>query len=198
MFGKAVRRPISIKLGPSIVDFELREVRREGSVTRLEPRAADVLSLLAGAGGRVLSRSELLDACWPNGSGSDEALTQVVAQIRRALGDDSRSPTYLQTVPKGGYRIVAEVSAVDERQAPTRFAVENRPPVEELVTQLPGIAAAVETPLRGKAIHYGGRVAFASVAIGSALIALYILTPRESEVTVIRDRPGGSPEHTSY
>jgi len=92
--------------------------------------------------------------------------------------------------------MVAEVSAADERQAARPFAVGHAPAVEELVAQRSGTAAAVETPLRGKSLHFGKRVAFASAVIGSALIALYLLTPREYEETVILEGTVGHSKHT--
>jgi hypothetical protein len=149
--------------------------------------------MLAGAGGRVLTRSELLDACWPIGSGSDEALTQAVAQIRRALGDNSRSPIYLQTVPKGGYRIVPEVTALDERQA-TCSGRGDASAVEQLVGQGSSTASAAETQRR-QPLPVGKGIAFASLALAAAVVALSLLPSRELEEIVIVKAAAGSSEN---
>lgn len=99
------------------IDLSAREVLRGGGgARRLEPRATAVLAALMEAGGSVVGREALLDACWPEGEGSDEALTQAVAQIRRALGDDPRRPRFVGTVHRAGYRWLASVTAAaDER-----------------------------------------------------------------------------------
>lgn len=90
--------------GDFLVDMDSREVRGSQGIHTLEPRAAAVLSHLLHQEGEVVSRAALIEACWPAGGGSDEALTQTVAQLRRAFGDDPRRPRYIATIYKGGYR----------------------------------------------------------------------------------------------
>lgn len=90
--------------GGAIIDLATREVATGGGTVRLEPKAAAVLSRLIAANGAVVSRLDLLDGCWGDGSGSDEALTQAVAQLRRAFADDPRAPGYIGTTPRTGYR----------------------------------------------------------------------------------------------
>src|SRR5688572_3291261 len=74
----------------------------------------EVLMLLAEHADRVVSREELLHAVWPGVVVGDEALTQSVIKLRRALGDDSRSPSYIETIPKRGYRLIAPVGKSDD------------------------------------------------------------------------------------
>jgi DNA-binding winged helix-turn-helix (wHTH) protein len=91
------------------IAFDARSglLRRDDASSRLEPRAADVLALLCAERGEVVSRDRLLDQCWGDGSGSDEALTQAVAQIRRALEAIGAPRDLLTTYPKRGYRLSA-------------------------------------------------------------------------------------------
>lgn len=93
-------------------------------VVHLEPKAARVLQLLAARAGQPVSRQELLDSGWAGLVVSDDALTQVIIKLRKAFGDSSRSPRYIQTIPKRGYCLVAEVQAVevspDEKRVPPR------------------------------------------------------------------------------
>ena len=86
------------------IDLEAREVVRGGVIVRLEPKAAAVLRALIAGDGAPVSRERLLDLCWESDQGSDEALTQAIAQIRRALGDDPAAPRFVVTIPKLGYR----------------------------------------------------------------------------------------------
>jgi transcriptional activator of cad operon len=101
-----------LRFGDALIDLPAREIRVGGRLTRIEPRAAAVLADLIGRAGAVVQREALLDGCWPPGEGSDEALTQAVAQLRRALGDDPKAPDYIVTVPKAGYRWVAQEEPV--------------------------------------------------------------------------------------
>jgi DNA-binding winged helix-turn-helix (wHTH) protein len=79
--------------------------------TKLEPRAADVLALLCSEQGQLVSRQHLLDTCWTAESGTDEGLTQAIAQIRRALETLGAPREIITTYPKRGYRLTAVGSA---------------------------------------------------------------------------------------
>jgi DNA-binding winged helix-turn-helix (wHTH) protein len=90
------------------------------STSRLEPKAGDVLALLCAAQGSVVSRERLLDECWQGDAGSDEGLTQAVAQIRRALETVGASRDILSTHPKRGYSVspAGNSHASGRRRAP--------------------------------------------------------------------------------
>ena len=68
-----------------------------------------LLCYLADRPGQVVSREALLSAVWPGVVVGDDSLTQAVIKLRKALGDTAESPAYIQTIPKGGYRLVAPV-----------------------------------------------------------------------------------------
>ena len=80
-----------------------------GSV-ELEPKVMDLLILLARQPGEVLSKPEIAEALWGNVHVNDDALTRTVFKLRKALGDKAREALYLQTVPKRGYRLIADVT----------------------------------------------------------------------------------------
>ncbi len=77
--------------------------------THLEPRVMDVLIHLALGNGEVVTRNDLIDAVWGGAVVGDEVLSRCIYQIRRALGESSREPRFIQTVPKRGYRLNAKV-----------------------------------------------------------------------------------------
>jgi DNA-binding winged helix-turn-helix (wHTH) protein/tetratricopeptide (TPR) repeat protein len=77
--------------------------------TQLEPRAMDVLCFLCARAGVVVSAEELLVACWGSIEHGDNPVHKAIAQLRRALGDDSSAPRYIETIRKRGYRAIAEV-----------------------------------------------------------------------------------------
>lgn len=85
------------------VDAAARTARRGDQEVQLSPRAIRLLQVLVEANGSVLSRGDLLDRVWPNVTVSDESLTQVVAELRRKLGNRD----LIATVARGGYRLTA-------------------------------------------------------------------------------------------
>jgi len=95
-------------------EFELepreRRLRRFGQPLALTPKAFDMLVLLVRHAGHIQSKDELMSALWPRGFVDEATLTNHVWQIRRALGDTAKTPQYVETVPKRGYRFLAEVS----------------------------------------------------------------------------------------
>jgi DNA-binding winged helix-turn-helix (wHTH) protein len=81
----------------------------------LEPRAMEVLLFICKQNGAVVSSDAILEACWGSSLSGDNPVHKTIAQLRRALGDDSKTPSYIETIRKRGYRAVAEV--VEEHAA---------------------------------------------------------------------------------
>ena len=80
-----------------------------GETRRLEPKVMEVLLTLAGGDNRTVSRADLLETVWAGQIAADELLTRAISEIRRALRDDPRNPTFIRTVPKRGYRLIGNV-----------------------------------------------------------------------------------------
>jgi DNA-binding winged helix-turn-helix (wHTH) protein len=85
--------------------------------TRLEPRVMDVLVHLAANSGQVVSRHDLVDTVWGGAVVGDEVLSRCIYLLRRALGESSRDPHFIQTVPKRGYRLNARVAALEDAES---------------------------------------------------------------------------------
>lgn len=83
----------------------------------LEPKSFRVLLLLAENRDRVVSKEELFEKVWPGTNVTDNALTRVIAQLRKALGDDAKQARYIETVPTVGYRFIAETEAREQAAA---------------------------------------------------------------------------------
>lgn len=90
------------------------QVWKAGQLLALEPKAFKVLLFLVENRGRVITKDELLQMVWQDTFVTDNALTRVIAQLRKALGDDAREPRYIETAPTQGYRFIAEVTSRDE------------------------------------------------------------------------------------
>jgi DNA-binding winged helix-turn-helix (wHTH) protein len=103
------------------LDAEARQLWRGGRPVAVPSRAWQLLVLLLEHRPRALSQARLRDALWPDTHVGYASLAQLVTQVRRAIGDTSRPPRLVRTVPRFGYAFVAEVSEETPRADP-RFA----------------------------------------------------------------------------
>jgi len=101
--------------------FEFDDVRVEpskfkiwkaGAELALEPKTFQVLLFLLENRGRLIEKNELLDAVWKDTFVTENAMTREIAKLRKALGDDPKTPKYIQTVHTQGYRFIAETEEV--------------------------------------------------------------------------------------
>jgi transcriptional activator of cad operon len=100
-----------LRIGDWRVNPSSGELSRNGETARLEARTMRLLVCLAERPGEVVSIEELLDKAWSGVTVSSDSVYQAVASLRRLLGDDPKQPTYIATVPRLGYRMLAPVSA---------------------------------------------------------------------------------------
>ena len=84
-------------------------IRQSDETRRLRPKTMDVLLCLAARPDELIERDEIISQVWGRELVTDEPLTTCIAELRRTLGDQATHPTYIQTVPKRGYRLVASV-----------------------------------------------------------------------------------------
>src|SRR5262245_52931090 len=144
MLGKQAR------IGEWSVEPALDALRRGGETVRLEPKAMELLVALASRPGQVVSREELLTGVWPGVVVGDEALSQAVTKLRKALGDDARAPTYIETISKRGYRLIAQVEPLQS-------------------------GPAMATPVAGRGRSQSGRVAAVGVLLVLLIAGIYLL-----------------------
>jgi len=130
------------------VDTSAFRVERGGRAVALEPKAFDLLVLLLEHPGQVVTKQEILDAVWPRTAVTDNAMTRIVAHLRKALGDDARDARYIETVPTRGYRWLAPLERREEGSlaapaSPSALAAVPRWPRRGfVVTALAVVAAA--------------------------------------------------------
>jgi DNA-binding winged helix-turn-helix (wHTH) protein len=120
-------------------DIEVRErefcIVKNGQVLAIEPKAFRVLLCLIRNPRQLVSKDELLDAVWNDCSVSENSLTQCVARLRRALGDDTHEPRYIATVPTLGYRFLLEVQVAEDGHLPLGIPVQNGNATESGATE---------------------------------------------------------------
>ena len=92
-------------------------IERGNEVIHVKPKSMAVLECLARANGRVVERQHFFDAVWPGGEVSDDVLTQCIVELRKAFGDPARHPRVIETIPKVGFRLIPEVTPINQRPA---------------------------------------------------------------------------------
>lgn len=110
-------KPLIYQFDDVRVELDSFRVFKAGEPVALEPKAFEALIFLLERRGRLVTKDELLDGVWKDAFVTPNALTRIVAQLRRALGEDARAARYIETVPTRGYRFIAEV---EEREGKER------------------------------------------------------------------------------
>jgi TolB-like protein len=111
-----------------------------GTEVALRPKAFALLRQLVENAGRLIDRDEIMAAVWPGVIVTDDSVTQVVKEIRRALGDGEQR--LLRTVPRRGFLFAAEVSRIDDQA--TLVVIPPEP--EQTPTEPTGASAAAHSP----------------------------------------------------
>jgi DNA-binding winged helix-turn-helix (wHTH) protein/Tfp pilus assembly protein PilF len=107
-----------LRIGEWGVDSAAGELSGASGAVRVEPKVMDLLLLLASQPGQVVTRERIMEALWPGLVVGEDSLARTVSKLRQALGDDAKSPRYVETISKRGYRLLAEVGvapSADER-----------------------------------------------------------------------------------
>src|SRR5262245_1354886 len=100
-----------LRFGPFVIDPVAYRLTNGSTSIELAPKAFDLLLLLARQTGRLVTKDDILAALWPDVAVTGNALTQVVSDVRQALGDSPSEPKYIETVPRRGYRFVSVVES---------------------------------------------------------------------------------------
>lgn len=106
-------RPRRLGFGPFVFDMRTYELFQDSRVVHLAPKPTAILAMLLEHPGRLITREEFYSLGWGHTVVTfDIALNTVIRQIRRTLNDQARNPRYVETVPRRGYRFVAQVVEV--------------------------------------------------------------------------------------
>jgi Tol biopolymer transport system component/DNA-binding winged helix-turn-helix (wHTH) protein len=117
------------------IDCAGLRVQKGSSPRKITPRAFEVLVYLVEHRGRIVEKQELFDEVWKEKFVTDNALTRIIKEIRQVIGDDADAPQYIETIPKRGYRFIAEVNDVEttpqrEKDSEMVARSEERPAVQ--------------------------------------------------------------------
>jgi TolB-like protein/DNA-binding winged helix-turn-helix (wHTH) protein/Tfp pilus assembly protein PilF len=103
--------------GPFSLDPKQRVLLRDGKAIALTSKAFEILNLLVENHGRALSKEEMMRQVWPDSFVDESNLAQHIFHLRKVLGDTHEGREYIETLPRHGYRFVAEV-----QQGPVKSA----------------------------------------------------------------------------
>ncbi len=135
----------SFAFGPYEADLPSGELRKGGIRIKIQDLPLRLLSVLVEKPGQVVTREELQKRLWPEDTFVDfeDGLNTGVKKLREALGDDPEKPRYIETVPRRGYRFIAEVKQIP---APALVPVSSAAPAPPVAVQEP--TGAIRGPLR--------------------------------------------------
>jgi DNA-binding winged helix-turn-helix (wHTH) protein/Tfp pilus assembly protein PilF len=115
-------------------DLVAYRVARGQKPLDLTPKLLDLLLYFLERPATLVTKEELLDALWPDANVTENALAQAVSELRQGLGDDASAPQFIRTVARRGYRFIAPVTTISERQL-TRGAADRTAPTPETETE---------------------------------------------------------------
>jgi TolB-like protein/DNA-binding winged helix-turn-helix (wHTH) protein/Tfp pilus assembly protein PilF len=112
-----------VRFGTYEVSLQSGEVRKAGLRIRVQHQPMKLLEILLEHPGEVVTREELRSRVWPNESFGDfdQALNIAIGKLRSALGDSAENPRFIETLPKRGYRFIADVLVLDAAARPKRL-----------------------------------------------------------------------------
>ena len=145
-----------IRFGVYTLDLASGELRKNGTRIRLQEQPFQALKALVERPGEVVTREELQQALWPEGTFVDfeDGLATAVRKVRNALGDSATNPRFIETLPKRGYRFLAPVEGDGRNDPASRKSPEGSPPREAPRRYGPAAAALVVVAVVASAILY--------------------------------------------
>ncbi len=109
------------------IDTHNQLLYRQGETINLAPKVYDLLVFLCQNSNRVISKDELMEQVWVGTLVTENAISRTLVKVRKALADDPKNPQFIITVPRKGYRMVADFVASD--------TVSNQPQEESSIDQ---------------------------------------------------------------
>ena len=160
-------------------DPALDEIRTGDRTLKLEPRTMRMLCVLAERPGEVFSADDLLGKVWPGVIVGQNSVYQAIAQLRRLLGDVGEEPTYIATVTRKGYRLVA----------PVRADTETTESVSVIASpSAPAVPSALPNGVHASGKRRNAQLAALVVLIASVVAGWWLLRPTPSA-----DEPAAGP-----
>src|SRR6185503_8205791 len=141
------------KLSPKVYEFcgfrlesNQRRLLYQGHAVPLKPKVLDLLLFLVERRGELIDKEDLMKEVWRDTIVEENNITVSMSMLRKTLGEDRDNPRFIETVPRRGYRFVAEVVEISNEPATKRIQQQFTEPKEELIDSL----AVLPTEVAGK------------------------------------------------
>jgi len=122
-----------IRFGTFEVDLRTGELHKKGLKIKLQEQPFQILAMLLEHAGDIVTRGELRHRLWPEDTfvDFDQGLNKAINKIREALGDSAESPRFIETLPKRGYRFIAQVNGSIPNSPPASSFDAGKPSIKE-------------------------------------------------------------------
>jgi Tol biopolymer transport system component/DNA-binding winged helix-turn-helix (wHTH) protein len=150
-------------VGEWLIEPKIGTISTTNKSIRIEPKVMQVLVCLADHSPEVVLKERLIQAVWKDTFVTEDVLTRSISELRRAFGDNSKEPTFIQTIPRSGYRLIAPVSFNG-----TRHHTELSPPITVLPDPPP--LAHPNPQWKANRLLWAGALLF---AIGSLMVLVF-------------------------
>lgn len=104
-----------------LLDADEKVLLRDGKPLQITPKIFDLLLALVSEHGHIVEKSALMERVWAGSFVEESNLTFSIRQLRKALGDDTHNPRYIETVPRRGYRFIADLKDANENSSADAF-----------------------------------------------------------------------------
>src|SRR3989454_9637918 len=110
-----LRQASVVRFGTYEIALHSGELRKAGVQIRVQQQPLRLLEILLEHPGEIVTREELRGRIWPNEDFGDfdQAVNVAIANLRGALGDSADNPRFIETIPRRGYRFIAEVAVLE-------------------------------------------------------------------------------------
>ena len=180
-----------VRFGFFEIDLQASELRKNGHTIKLQLQPCQILGILLERPGELVTREQLRQRLWPTDTfvDFDHSLNTAVMRLREALGDSPENPRFIQTLPRRGYRFIADVEEAGSSKLQQNTAAlsshladyqQEAQPVSESGTANPPISGTI-APKLARAYWTGNRPALAAVALALLLgLVFYQFNKRSS------------------
>src|SRR5215471_20793736 len=109
-----------VRFGPYCADLRTCELTKHGTRLKLQARPFEILTMLLERSGEVVTRDEIREQLWPDGTfvDFDSNISSAIRKLRDSLCDSAAAPRYVETVGRVGYRFIASAVPLDSNECP--------------------------------------------------------------------------------
>jgi Tol biopolymer transport system component/DNA-binding winged helix-turn-helix (wHTH) protein len=169
------------KFSPYLLEVEQKKLFRDGQTVPMTPKRFDILLLLIERAGQVIRKEDIMQRVWPGQEVEESNLTQHIFFLRRTLGDDPRTPSYIMTIPGAGYLFYQPVLVIRKDDSEETIGGFQAHQTINLLTAQAGTTAGEAEPPIERHSWRSRRIAFSGLLLLAGIVAVALLWWRSSK-----------------